>query len=368
VCVGNKSQSFEIISEDRREYRCFNTVATQLTVRLTPPTDPGTCNTVDNFVASMNDLFEHALQGSADGDMVRVAIRNDVNQNDRAVGISCRRRNQLTADVIWSVFERVAESNARFNAFDPLTILLHSVSMPVGFGGEGAVKSKGRPLSVMAHIKKSIIEVKAETNCLAHVLVIAIAKATNDTNYNSYRRGYKIRPAVQNLPATTGIDLSQGAGIPEIERFQEHFGEYKIVVYEGLNCDNVMFEDRVVSFTRINLLYDEVTRQYHVIGSLTGAKAKRFVCKCCGKGCRRDSTLTYDQTSSDCMANPPCVFSGFRIPYADCNRHFRSPSCFDNHKKKMRENKNSVCERVRNCGSCDGDIVQQNTKQECGKH
>jgi hypothetical protein len=35
---------------------------------------------------------------------------------------------------------------------------------------------KGRPLSVMAQIKRSIIEVKAETNCLAHALRIAIEK------------------------------------------------------------------------------------------------------------------------------------------------------------------------------------------------
>jgi hypothetical protein len=219
----------------------------------------------------------------------------------------------------------------------------------------------------MAHIKTSIIEVKAEENCLAHALVIAIAKATNNPNYNSYRRGYKIRPVVQNLLATTGIDLSQGARIPEIERFQDHFGEYKIVVYEGLNCDNIMFEGRVESPARINLLYDEVTRHYHVIGSLTDAMAKQFVYKECGKGCRRDSTHTCDQTCSECMATPPCAFSGVRIPCADCNRHFRSPSYFDNHKKNTRENKKSVCQRLRNCASCDGVIRLEDRKHECGK-
>jgi hypothetical protein len=144
--------------------------------------------------------------------------------------------------VIWSVFERVAQSNARFNALDPLTIVVHRVGMPVGFG---RVKTKGRPVDVLAHMERSIIEVKAKENCLANALVIAIAKATNNPNYNSYRRGYKISPVVDNLLVTTGIDLSQGAGIPEIERFHEHFGEYKIVVYERLNCDNIMKEGHV---------------------------------------------------------------------------------------------------------------------------
>jgi hypothetical protein len=45
--------------------------------------------------------------------------------------------------------------------------------MPAGFGG---IKSKGRPVKVIAHLKRSTIEVKADTNCLAHALIIVIAK------------------------------------------------------------------------------------------------------------------------------------------------------------------------------------------------
>jgi hypothetical protein len=40
------------------------------------------------------------------------------------------------------------------------------------------------------------VKVKAETNCQAHALVIAIAKITNDQNYKSYRDGWKIGPVV----------------------------------------------------------------------------------------------------------------------------------------------------------------------------
>ena len=63
---------------------------------------------------------------------------------------------------------------------DRLIVVIHSVKMPVGFGK--VVKSKGRPVPVVAHVKHSIIDVKAETNCLAHALVIAIARLTNDPN------------------------------------------------------------------------------------------------------------------------------------------------------------------------------------------
>ena len=72
---------------------------------------------------------------------------------------------------------------------------------------------------------------------------------------------------------TTGIDLSNGAGIPELVRLQEHFSEYKLTVYQFLNC-YIMFEGQFESYKRRNLLYDDVER-YHVITNLTGAIARR---------------------------------------------------------------------------------------------
>jgi hypothetical protein len=77
-----------------------------------------------------------------------------------------------------------------------------------------------------------------------------------------------------------------------------------------------------------------VTQHYHVIGNFTGAMAQLFVCKACGKVCRRDTSHTCDQTCSKCMASPPCVKARVRITCLDCNRHFRSQSYFSNHKLK----------------------------------
>jgi hypothetical protein len=89
---------------------------------------------------------------------------------------------------------------------------------------------------------------------------------------------------VGQLLETTCIDLKNGSGIPELTRFQEHFNEYMIFVYSGLNCDSIMFQGHVESAKRINLLLDEVTRHFHFIGNLTGAMAKRFIFEGCNKG------------------------------------------------------------------------------------
>jgi hypothetical protein len=115
--------------------------------------------------------------------------------------------------------------------------------MPVGFGGDG-IKSRGRPLDKMAHLKRSIVLVIAETKCLAYALVLAKARVDNDPNYKAYVDGRmrKLRLEVQYLLEETGINLHNGGGIPELIKFQEHFSDYKIVVYTGLNCDRIMFE------------------------------------------------------------------------------------------------------------------------------
>jgi hypothetical protein len=159
------------------------------------------------------------------------------------------------------VFEKFSQSNSRFNTLDTLTIEVHSVRIVAGFGQ--GIKTKGKPLQVMVHMKKSIIDVKTETNCLAHVLIIAIAKIKNDPNYTAYRKARKIHPVVDNLLATIDINLDNGGGIPELERFQDLFKQCKVVVYTGLNCDSIMFEGKVETSESINMLYDNVTRHYH---------------------------------------------------------------------------------------------------------
>ena len=119
--------------------------------------------------------------------------------------------------------------------------------------------------------QKCIIQIKATEKCLAHKFIIAIARIVNDSN----RKGWKIRPVVRDLLDKTGIDLSGGAGIQELARFQEHFREYKIMLYQGLSCDNIMFEGRVESTKRLNLLYDDVQKHCHVITNLNGDMARR---------------------------------------------------------------------------------------------
>jgi len=332
------ARRFEIMDANTRQYRRYNAVGRQLTVRLIPLSDYR--NPVAHFLASVKDLIEHALRDVDDSDMVEIAIQNRLNKNDKPIGTSFRRKDHLSADVLWSVFEKASQSNSRSNALDTSFVIVHSVKMTVSFG-KIVLKGRCNPVSVMAHLKRSVVELKAEENCLAHALVIAIAKVEKDPYYKAYIQGRKVRQVVQTLLETTGIDLSSGAGIPELVRFQEHFREYKIVVYRSLNCDNIISERQVDSTKSLNILYDNVERYYHVIVKLTGAMGRKDVCKGCNKACTSDVTHSCEQSCSDCMASPPCAFSNLRIPCAECNRHFSIPTCFVNQKQTL--NRNVAC-------------------------
>ena len=92
---GQRSDTFltdHVDGKITRQYRWFNAVGTQITVLLLPPSN--NVNPVIHFLTSVNDLFEHVLQNVSDSVMVGMSIHNQVNQSDKPIGISFRRKDQ----------------------------------------------------------------------------------------------------------------------------------------------------------------------------------------------------------------------------------------------------------------------------------
>jgi len=96
------SQRFQVDGEITRLYSRFNATATQLSVRLLPPplhdSDP-----ITHFLDDMSEMFEYALRDCSESDMVGVTISNEVNEQDKPIGFSFRRKDQLSEELIWSV-------------------------------------------------------------------------------------------------------------------------------------------------------------------------------------------------------------------------------------------------------------------------
>ena len=85
-------QPFEILEVKARYYRRFNTRGTQWKVRLNPPPETPLTDPVTHFVDSVNNLFDHVLEDVGDADMVGINIHNEVNQSDKPIGFSFRRK------------------------------------------------------------------------------------------------------------------------------------------------------------------------------------------------------------------------------------------------------------------------------------
>jgi hypothetical protein len=94
--------------------------------------------------------------------MVGITISNEENVQGKAIGIKFRRTDLLTPNITWSVFRKVAQSNARFNALNKLVLNIHYVKTPIS--NDGGIAAKDRPHTNMAHLKMGIVQVKAKNN------------------------------------------------------------------------------------------------------------------------------------------------------------------------------------------------------------
>jgi hypothetical protein len=98
--------------------------------------------------------------------------------------------------------------------------------MPNGNGGD---KTKERSLYTLNALKRSIV-VNAAFLCLAHALIIGMARVNGDPKYKSYRNGYGLTKPVEDLLEASGVYLSNGRGLEEIQQFQAYLSDYKIIV------------------------------------------------------------------------------------------------------------------------------------------
>jgi hypothetical protein len=116
---------------------------------------------------------------------------------------------------------------------------------------------------------------------MAHAIIIAIARVNNDPKYVSYRDGYGLKNPVEDFLKASGVDLSNGGGLEELRQFQQYLSHYKIIVFDGLHPDRVMFSGNSLSDKKLYLLYGRDSGHYNVITNLKGAMAKRFMCNGC---------------------------------------------------------------------------------------
>ena len=169
---------FFILSETSKSFSKFNATGRSLLITFKPSGEEQ--EPTAYLKECITSLTNYLVDDVRDRDLVGLRIRNTDNVQDKVVGISSRHCDQLKPDVVCSVLGKVVQTNARFRLSDRLEVHLDHVRMPAVNRRE---KTKGRSLDVISAIKKSIVVVKAGFLCLAHTLIIAMARVNGDPNY-----------------------------------------------------------------------------------------------------------------------------------------------------------------------------------------
>lgn len=96
------SRYFTVLDEVTPHYRHFSAVGRKLTVRITAPTSASeeAQDPARHITNSVDELFEYSLRNLDPSNMVGISIHKADNQQDRNVGLSFRRRDQISRDVL----------------------------------------------------------------------------------------------------------------------------------------------------------------------------------------------------------------------------------------------------------------------------
>ena len=113
--------NFRIISNREHDYPRFHVSGKTVVVQLTSVIAPNT------FVDNLDNMLEYLLKDAEPYYMIGIKLYNEIQLGDKAIGLSFRRKDQISSEVMFQVLEKVIQSNARFSAYDKLLIHVDTV-------------------------------------------------------------------------------------------------------------------------------------------------------------------------------------------------------------------------------------------------
>jgi hypothetical protein len=114
--------------------------------------DPGR-----HFAYGVDDLLEYPLRDLEPRIWWALSIHSADNQHDKPIVLSFRRREQISRDVLWSVFEKVTQSNARYQVRDTLTFNVNSVTRVVRELRSTDAIHRAMPCKLFSHASRTTL-------------------------------------------------------------------------------------------------------------------------------------------------------------------------------------------------------------------
>ena len=345
----------------------FRLTATDHTIRFNNNVDD--LDLLESY-GRTQQIFEHILNDVTDGmnenDQVRFVLRST--QLETPISIPFMSLHQLTPERIFSHVQRVVQSNRDFRLNDTVNVDIIHVEAPQGSG-------KKKPRTIVnireyLHKKKSIISIENNDDlCLARALVVAIAKVENEPNYKNLtkpgRREQEKR--AKALHAAANVPLGP-CGIPEVALFQKHLTSYEINIVSGNHNNSIIFPPQPFTNRNVTPIYLYLhNNHYDVITKMAVFLDRCYFCHICKRTYTKKLDHLCPEMCKSCGMYE-CV-AGDTMICKECNRSFKSKTCYDHHKEPVGRAK-SVCQTIKKCEKCGKvmDIRKLNAKGHiCGK-
>ena len=344
----------------------FNMTATDHTIRFNNVLTE--LDLIESYERTQT-IFEHILKDVTrdmnEKDQVRFVLRSD--QLDTPISIPFMPVEQLTTERVFSQIERVIQSNRDFRLNDTVTVDIIRVEAPQGSG-----RSKRTTLNIREYLKKkSIITINNNDNlCLARALVVAVARIEKDPKYDQIRKSNRDiqHQRAMELHRSANVPLGP-CGIPEVKLFQKYLTNYEITVVSGDCNDSIIYPPKPTDDDNITPIYLYLhDKHFDVITSMPGFLSRSYFCHRCSKPYSSTSDHLCDTMCGSCRSFG-CVPEGDEVVCAECDRLFKSKSCYDHHKENLIGTR-TVCQVIRKCEKCGKamDVRRLNPNHHiCGK-
>lgn len=357
----------KILHSNETYCRKFRTYGTQTTFKFNPV--PSSKNEIDWLKNGFNELVEKMKAEASDNDHLGFTLTS-LNFKNRDPGyVAFRPATQVHGDLLWEIFGGIIQSNSQsIQSNDTFKIQCTRVNLPIGAG-------KVRPglfdtFEEECSKRRGIVRIQNTDNlCLPRALVVAkaYAKKKDESTLALLRKDRRLRQTIEakKLMANAGVQIpEEGAGIPELIRFQAHLKKYNIVVYNYSSKGRDVYfdgENRQTAQYNINLLFNK--GHYNVINSLTAAFACDYFCEACHTPYKNRTDHVCKTKCFSCFTtSPPCALEHEGIVCPDCNRHFKNQLCFIAHQ-------GGVCRTVKKCLECQKNVFvkKRKSKHVCGE-
>ncbi|KAJ8909914.1 hypothetical protein NQ315_014921 [Exocentrus adspersus] len=353
-------EKFLVVKDYMKTVRRYNLTARTVEFKIKPvPNGEEPVNWVRDAI---NQVIEAGTQNLQPEDQVSFSFcSKDFKRGDG--WIRFRPAHELTTEDVWKVISDIYQSNSAGLNTDTFCLGVTTVKMPKGRGRRRNYNTFDEASSK----QRGIVCINNRDNlCLPRALVVAITYATKDSQVAKVR---KDRGKIQQQRAMQLVEDAQvtipteGCGIPELHKFQQHLSNHKITVYRyGTKGRDVIFSGAREGHP-LNLLYHK--GHFNVITSLTAAFCCNYYCEKCSVPYNNRNRHRCGGTCAACLQSPACP-QAIKIICSNCHRSFRGQSCYDNHTKLGSYGKLSVCQNITMCERC-WKVVKSGREHTCGE-